>query len=62
MAKGFVYTSNEELLAPNDLSELYKRLDALPENKVAAKSDAEALLGVIPKPRGGPINSDHVLR
>jgi integrase len=37
-------------LAPTDLSELYKRLDALPENKVATKNDAEALLGVIPKP------------
>lgn len=50
MAKGFIYTPNDELLASNDLSELFKRLDALPENKVASKNDAEALLGVIPKP------------
>ena len=50
LAKGFIYTTNEELLASNDLTELFKRLDALPENKVAPKHDAEALLGVIPKP------------
>jgi len=47
LAKGFVYTTNEELLASSDLTELFKRLDALPENKVAPKHDAEALCAML---------------
>ena len=50
MAKGFEYTPNADLLEFPDMEELVRRVKSLPANGVADKVDAEAVLGIAPKP------------
>ncbi len=51
MAKGFMYTPNADLLEYPDVTELVSRLKTLPPADVIPdKTDAEAVLGIAPKP------------
>ena len=50
MAKGFEYTPNADLLEFPDMEELVRRVKSLPANEVPEKVDAEAVLGIAPKP------------
>jgi integrase len=50
MAKGFEYTPNADLLEFPDMEELVRRVKSLPANVVPDKVDAEAVLGIAPKP------------
>lgn len=51
MAKGFVYTSNSELISQSDISVLLSRIDALSNNNIPKQVEAEAVLGIAPKPK-----------
>jgi len=50
MAKGFEYTPNADLLEFPDMEELVRRVKSLPANGVPEQVDAEAVLGIAPKP------------
>ncbi len=50
MAKGFLYTPNEELLGSVDIGELLKRIDSLSSTSLPRQDDAEAILGIPKKP------------
>ncbi len=50
MAKGFAYLTNAELIEGHDVSELLKRVEALEGDRLPVRKDAEALLGLVPKP------------
>ncbi len=50
MAKGFLYTPNEDLLSQTDITDLVRRLDTLPGHVVPKRDDAEAILGIVQKP------------
>ena len=47
MAKGFLYTPNEDLLTQPDIIDLVKRLDSLPAHMTPKQDDAEAVLGIV---------------
>lgn len=50
MAKGFIYTPNADLLEYPDITELVSRIKTLPEKTLPKKREAEAVLGIVPKP------------
>ena len=50
MAKGFIYTPNADLLEYPDITELVSRIKTLPEKSLPQKREAEAVLGIVPKP------------
>lgn len=50
MAKGFMYTPNADLLEFPDIDDLVERIKSLPENVVPRQSEADAVLGLVPKP------------
>ncbi len=50
IAKGFAYLTNTELIGDHDISELLKRVEALEGDRLPIQKDAEALLGLVPKP------------
>lgn len=50
MAKGFLYTPNEDLLSQPDIIDLVRRLDTLPAHMTPKQDDAEAVLGIVEKP------------
>jgi hypothetical protein len=50
MARGFNYTPNADLLEYPDITELVSRIKTLPEKTLPQKREAEAVLGIVPKP------------
>jgi len=50
MAKGFMYTPNADLLEYPDITELVSRIQTLPANSLPQEVEAEAVLGLTPKP------------
>ena len=50
MAKGFEYTPNADLLEFPDMEELVRRVKSLPANVLPERVDAEAVLGIAPRP------------
>ena len=50
MAKGFMYTPNSELIEQPDVTELLNRLAVLPNHTLPKQDEAEAVLGIAPKP------------
>lgn len=50
MAKGFMYTPNADLLEYPDITELVSRIQTLPTNSLPQQDEAEAVLGLTPKP------------
>lgn len=50
MQKGFVFTPNTDLVEAPDVGELLERLKSIPGDPIPKKEDAEAVLGIPPKP------------
>ncbi len=50
MAKGFMYTPNADLLEYPDITELVSRIQTLPVSSLPQQVEAEAVLGLTPKP------------
>jgi len=50
MAKGFMYTPNSELIERTDVTDLLNRLAVLPAHSFPRQDEAEAVLGIAPKP------------
>ena len=62
MAKGFVYSSVQDLAGAATLVEIIERLRSIPTEPVPIKKDADAELGLVERPSINQSSNETLLR